>query len=71
METITIDILNPKAKDLLKNLASMDLIKIREDDQKVNLNVLLDKLRSKSDEAPSPEEIAQEVEIVRSARYGK
>lgn len=71
METITIDILNPKAKDLLKNLASMDLIKIREDDQKVNLNVLLDKLRSKSDEAPSPEEIAQEVEIVRSARYRK
>jgi hypothetical protein len=71
METIRIDILNPKAKDLLKNLASMDLIKIREDDRKVDLDLLLEKLRSKSEDAPSLEEIEREVEIVRSNRYGK
>jgi hypothetical protein len=71
METIRIDILNPKAKDLLKNLANMDLIKIREDDQKLDLDLLLDKLRSKSEDAPSLEEIKKEVDIVRSNRYEK
>jgi hypothetical protein len=71
METLRIEILNPKAKDLLKNLASMDLIKIRDDEQKVKLEILLDKLRSKSENAPSLEEIEKEVELVRSARYEK
>ena len=31
METIKIDILNPKAKALLKDLANLELIRIRKD----------------------------------------
>ena len=71
METIRSGILNPKAKELLKNLADLDLIKINKDQEKSDFLVLLKKLRSKSDDAPTMEEITEEVEIVRRARYGK
>lgn len=56
METFQIDILNPKAKKLLKDLADLNLIK---------------KFRSKSPDGLSLEEIAKEVEDVRKSRYGK
>jgi len=71
METIRIDILNPKAKSLLKNLADLNLIKIKKDEPKSDLKEVLEKLRAKSDEAPSIEEIASEVDSVRKERYGK
>lgn len=71
METIRIDILNPKAKALLKDLANLDLIRIRKEDSENAFSEVLKKFRSKSDEAPSLEEITKEVEAVRKARYKK
>lgn len=71
METIQIDILNPKAIRLLKNLAELNLIRIQKENLKSEFQELLDNLRINSDEAPSPEEIAEEVEAIRKARYEK
>ncbi len=71
METIRIDILNPKAKSLLKNLADLDLIRIKKDKLKSELKELLDELRINADEVPSLDEITEEVESVRKARYEK
>lgn len=70
METLRIDILDPKVKKLLKNLADLKLINIRTNKRtKKDFVKLLERLRSKSDEAPSLEEITKEVEIVRQKRY--
>lgn len=71
METIRIDILNPKAKALLKDLANLDLIRIRKEDSENAFSEVLKKFRSRSDEAPSLEEITKEVEAVRKVRYEK
>ncbi|GMQ24286.1 hypothetical protein Aoki45_09680 [Algoriphagus sp. oki45] len=71
METIKIDILNPKAKDLLKDLANLDLIRIRKENSEETFAEVLKKFRSKSEKAPSLEEITNEVEAVRKARYEK
>ena len=65
-----IEILNPKATKLLKDLEDMDLISIKKPVKK-SLSSLLEKLRSKDDYAPTLEEITKEVEFVRSKRYGK
>jgi hypothetical protein len=70
MRTIQIEILNPKAAKLLKDLEDMDLISIKKP-VKNSFVSLLEKLRSKESEAPTLEEIAKEVEIVRSKRYVK
>ncbi len=70
METIRIDILNPKAKNLLKDLAELNLIKIRKE-KKSDFSNLLNKLRSKSTEELSLDEITKEVESVRKSRYEK
>ena len=68
METLRIEIVNPKAKRLLKDLADLNLITIdKMDDIKLEFKNLLSKLRS--DTVPSIEEITREVEIVRSSRY--
>ncbi len=69
METITIDIINPKAKKLLKDLMSMDLIKIRKKNSKPSLESILSETRKHSKEALSLEEITKEVEIVRQKMY--
>ena len=71
METIIIDILNPKAKSLLQDLADLKLIRIQKDKVRNEFKELLDKLRMKSAEAPSLDEITKEVELVRKARYEK
>jgi len=72
MESIRIEILNPKARKLLRNLADLKLIKISDSsDRKNEFKKLLDRLRSKSEKAPSIEEITNEVEAVRKARYKK
>ena len=70
METIRIDILNPKAKNLLKDLAELNLIKIKKE-KKSDFSNLLKKLRSKSKEEISLDEITKEVESVRKSRYEK
>jgi len=70
METLRVEIVNPKAKKLLKDLADLNLITISKSfDTKVEFNELLSKLRSTSDTAPSLEEITREVEDVRALRY--
>ncbi len=71
METIRIDILNPKAKSLLQNLADLNLIRIQQDKSKTEFLELLNELRMKSDKAPSLDEVTKEVEAVRKSRYEK
>ncbi|MDY0078827.1 MAG: hypothetical protein RBR87_16285 [Bacteroidales bacterium] len=71
MESLRIEIVNPKAKRLLKNLADMELIRIKKEKVKSDFSELLSKLRSQSGDAPSLEEITKEVESVRKARYEK
>ncbi len=68
--TLKIDILNPKAVKLLKNLAELNLISIKEESKKGFFSVLK-KLRSNAESAPSLEEITEEVEKVRAKRYAE
>ncbi|RWY57389.1 hypothetical protein [Mucilaginibacter gilvus] len=70
METIKVNIINPKALKLLNDLADMDLISIQES-PKNDLESILAQLRSQSNSAPSLEEITKEVEAVRAERYAK
>lgn len=70
METVKVDILNPKARKLLKDLADLDLIAIRKS-TKSEFSEVLKRIRSKSETVTSPEEIAGEVETVRSRRTKK
>jgi hypothetical protein len=70
MDTLRIDILNPKATKLLKNLADLNLIAIQ-DTSKNGFKSVLKKLRTKAKSAPSLEEITKEVELVRTKRYAK
>ena len=70
MNAISVEILNPKAKKLLENLADLKLIAIK--NKPVNgFARVLKKMRSKVAAAPSLEEITKEVEIVRAKRYEK
>ena len=71
METLRIEIINHKAKRLLKSLADMNLIKIKKEKNTSDFTQLLKKLRSQSEDAPSLEEISKEVESVRKDRYEK
>jgi hypothetical protein len=70
MNTMRIDILNPKATKLLKDLADLNLIAIQ-DTSKNGFASVLKKLRSKAKSAPTFEEITNEVALVRSKRYAK
>lgn len=66
METVRIDILNPKAKKILAELAELKLIKIQPEQEK-DYVTLLNRLRKK--EKPlSFGEITHEVEQVRDSR---
>lgn len=71
METIRIDILNPKAKSIINNLADLELIRIKKEIEMPEFNELLAKLRINSDSIPAIEEITAEVEAVRKTRYAK
>ena len=71
MESLRIEIVNPKAKSIIKNLADMDLIRIKKEKIKNEFAELLAKLRRNSDQVPSLEEITKEVESVRKSRYEK
>lgn len=71
METIRIDIINPKAKKLLKDLADLNLIRINKEKYRSNFSSLLKKIRAKSDDEISLDEITKEVELVRKSRYEK
>ncbi|TXD54223.1 MULTISPECIES: hypothetical protein [unclassified Polaribacter] len=71
METIRIDILNPKAKKLLIGLADLNLIKISKTENDSDFSSLLKKLRNKNNDEITLEEITKEVEEVRQSRYEK
>ena len=66
METLRIEIVNPKAKRIIKELADLNLIHIRDKEPTKSFKSLLNKLRSK--QTPSLEEITKEVEFVRAKR---
>ena len=66
MEALNVQIINPKAKSLLLNLEKMNLIRI---EAKPMLSEILAKLRRNEIEAPTLEEITEEVELVRQKRY--
>jgi hypothetical protein len=69
--TIQIDILNPKATKLLKNLADLKLISIRESGESEFLKVV-GQLRKKAEkQVPTMDMITREVELVRAKRHAK
>ena len=69
--TLQIDILNPKATRLLKDLADLNLISIRSE-QENNFIKVVAKLRKKaSAENLTLEMITKEVELVRTKRYAQ
>lgn len=71
MSTMQIDILNPKANKLLKNLAELKLISIRKSGDD-GFMALVKKFRAKAkSDPPTLSEITKEVELVRAARYAK
>lgn len=69
--TLQIDILNPKATKLLKDLADLNLISIR-DERESDFMKVVAKLRKKASlENPTLEMITKEVEQVRTKRYAE
>lgn len=70
METLRIDIVNPKAKRIIKDLADLNLINIRDKDPIKSFEELLNRLRTKGKKI-SLDEVTKEVELVRSKRYGQ
>jgi len=70
MEILQVEIVDKKAKRLLKELANLHLINIRKSHPIKSFELLLSKLRS-NDPTPSLEEITEQVELVRKKRYAK
>ena len=70
MDALQIDIVNPKALRLIMELQELNLIKVRKEPASA-LKAYLLNMRRQADTAPSPQEIAQIVNKVRSTRYAK
>jgi hypothetical protein len=68
MNTIQVNILNPKADLILKDMEKQNLISIKRTSDKY-LRSILNNLRSNAKTAPSLKEITKEVELVRTKRY--
>ena len=72
MEAINIEIINPKAKRILKSLEELNLIRIsKPKDYVKDLKQLLARIRSKQTVSLSLDEITAEVEELRADRYGE
>jgi len=70
MTTISVDVLNPKALNLLEELAGLQLIAIRKETNKSNdFLSLVQQIRSRNQNPPSLEEITAEVEEQRAEMY--
>jgi hypothetical protein len=65
MNTLRIEILNPKAKKLIKDLEDLKLISIQKKSKNDFLNIL-QRIRKKAKSTPALSEITTEVEAVRS-----
>lgn len=71
MNTVQVDILNPKAGKLLQDLADMNLISITDVANDSFLKVVR-QLREKAQRnPPTLQNITKEVELVRAKRYAK
>ncbi len=71
MTTYQVNVLNPKADRLLKDLADLELISLSETSADPFLAVV-NRLRDNASAAPpTMEEITDEVEAVRSQRYAR
>lgn len=70
MEALKIEILNPKALQLIKGMQELKLIKVS-DEPVSTLKAYLKKMRSNSAIIPSLDEITKIVEEVRAKRYAK
>ena len=71
METLKIEILNPRAKRLLQDLAALNLIRFKDaEDSKTEFKKLLIRLRSSKVPPINLKHITKEVEAVRQKRYG-
>lgn len=70
MEALKIEILNPKALQLIKGMQDLKLIKIN-DDPASSLKIYLKKMRQNTASAPDLTEITKIVEEVRAKRYDK
>lgn len=71
MNTVQVDILNPKAGKLLQDLADLNLISIKDASDDSFMKVIT-KLRKKAENnPPSLDDITKEVELVRAKRYAK
>jgi len=68
MNTIQVNILNPKADIILKDMEKQNLISIKRTPNK-SLQSVLNNLCSNAKTAPSLKEITKEVELVRTKRY--
>lgn len=67
MEALKIEILNPKALKLIRDLEEMELIRIT-NEPITKLQAYLEEMRKGSEPVPSLDEIAEMVEEVRSTR---
>ena len=70
MGALKIEILNPKAMQIIKGMQELKLIKVSEEPVS-KLKAYLKKMRRNSANAPSLNEIAKIVEEVRAKRYAK
>jgi len=70
MEALKIEILNPKALQLIKGMQDLKLIKIT-DEPVSALKQYLKKMRHNTSSAPELDEITKIVEEVRAKRYAK
>ncbi len=68
METVTINILNPKMESILKEFESLKLISILPN-SKEKFKFVLSKIRSKSDSKITLEEIQKEVDMIRERDF--
>lgn len=71
METFNIEIINPKAKSILKSLANLNLIRMQKSKPANEFSELLKKLRSNTETPLTMEDITKEVEAVRTKRYDR
>jgi hypothetical protein len=72
MASLQVDILNPKAGKLLKDLADLNLISIRELKNGDSFLKIVKRIQAKGKiNPPSLEDITKEVESVRAKRYAK
>ena len=66
MKTLQVDILEPKAIKLLRELANLKLIQFQEvTDSKKEFKKLVNKIRSRGGDELSMEEIIAEIDVVR------